>query len=211
LISDDTRSQGRKSLEILSISRDNHGLGRKKKSIVDDEETEKSAEKSDPKNKKREILIGIDGEMISIREKRRQKMKLLGIDPSDHKSEVGSKMEIPNAFVVTETWVRCLVVIRKIDAEKDQKSVLNNLESIDPRSLIPQIDGFVAYYPPASQKVQNTMSCLPNIFKDCSDEATEEKSPEFDNFIFPGFRKSLFDATWRGGMECGFSVREFVC
>jgi hypothetical protein len=211
LISEDTRSQGRKSLEILSISRDNHGLGRKKKSIVDDEETEKSAENTDPKNKKRVMLIGINGEKISKREKRRQKMKLLGIDPSNDKSEVGSKMETSNASEVTETWIRCLVVIRKIDAEKDRKSALNNLESIDPRSLIPQIDGFVAYYPPASEKVQNTMSCLPNIFKDYTDEVTEEASPEFDNFIFPGFRKRLFDATWRGGMECGFSVRAFVC
>jgi hypothetical protein len=205
LINEDTRSQGRKSLELLSIARDDHGLGKKKKSSVDDDdddEIEKSAGNNDVKSKRRVMLNGINGEKISKREKRKEKIRLLELERSNDKSDTGSKKEISDASDITETWVRCLVVVRKVDARKGGISTVNIQESSDPRSLIKQREVDVACYTSNLKGERKTMSCLPNIFKCFSDEQTEETSP--DNFIFPGFRKRLFDATWKGGMECGF-------
>ena len=50
-----------------------------------------------------------------------------------------------------------------------------------------------------SKNEENKFTCLPNIFDDRKTKKSLISSKEFDDFIFPGFRKELFKATWKGG------------
>ena len=223
LISRDTRSRGGEILQLLSISRDDYGLGRSKENCLDIRRNESSIRSShidididiniDNENQNKVQVTGIKCEKLKNKEKRKENTSQIDLEASNDKCNTGgveSKMIISPTSDITENWVRCLIVIRKLDGKKDKIITPKNPESSGSRSIISQEEDIVTCYPPGSKGVTKSISCLPNIFNNISDKQNEETSLEFDNFIFPGFRKNLFDATWRGGTESEFSVLAFI-
>jgi hypothetical protein len=226
LISRDTRSRGGEILQLLSISRDDYGLGRNKENCLDIRRNESSMRISnsnididididiDNENQNKVQVTGIKCEKLKKKDKREENTSQIDLEASNYKCNtegIESKMIISPTSDITQNWVRCLIVIRKLDGKKDKISTQNNPESSGSRSIISQEEDIVTCFPPGSKGVTKSISCLPNIFDNISDKQNEETSLEFDNFIFPGFRKNLFDATWRGGTESEFSVLAFVC
>ena len=176
-------------------------MGKNKDIFVENESNKKNkSENREERNKEVQVA-----EIKSGKSQRFERIKAKIISVSDKKScteESGIKNTNNNSPVsvsdINQNWIRCLVVIKKINRKNDIISPENSLESKDPRSLnSPKNSSHSAPYSGEAKKV--IYSCLPNIFKSFYDAKNEENSAEFDNFIFPRFRKCLFDATWRGG------------
>ena len=201
LIENSTNSTGSRMLRIISICHDDHGMGKMEekgkkeksrkeekigssvkkgkhdsskntKAVTDEEHTELLKKKN-----KGEEYIANDAEMLSDPNIKQNNDINLVADIHDNES----KMPQYNVDSMHIRWTRCLITIEKIEltANSCYDIVRNNNKK--------------------SENDDNKLTCLPNIFEDKKKEKSSITSKEFDNFIYLGFRKELFKATWKGG------------
>jgi hypothetical protein len=201
LIENSANSTGSRMLRIISICHDDHGMGKiEEKGKQKKDEKKKSSIKIGKNDNDEKMIEETDEEHIGPLKK---KSKGEDINKVNDNSEFSSDGDITHSRILNSVaniydnksknthnngdsmnvrWTRCLITIEKIEIETADTSndIVHNI------SKNPKNDD------------KNSI-CLPNIFYDRRNEKCSISSKEFDDFLFPGFRKELFKATWRGG------------
>ena len=199
LIENSTNSTGSRMLRIISICHDDHGMGKMEEKGKQKKDEKKESRIKKGKNDNDEKMIEMtDEEHI---EPLKKKCKGEDISKIVDNAELPCDGDIPHSEIINPVadindnesknthnngdsmnirWTRCLITIEKTETADTSNHIVHNI-SKNPRN-----------------DDKNSI-CLPNIFDDRGNENTSVSSKEFDDFIFPGFRKELFKATWRGG------------
>jgi hypothetical protein len=161
------------NLKLLSSTTDDYGLGRDNKKYKNKKDNDKKNEKEN---------MDIDDNDINDFNK-------------DGKNVNGNNIIINdnNKGNTVAEWTRCLVVL--------EKSIPNLNPSPSPNlRLIPTLnvkhDSEPDSYP--ERRLPNNPRCLPNIFN-AKTVPVSTKTINMDELLFHGFRKCLFESTWRGG------------
>lgn len=190
-------------LRIISICHDDHGMGKMEEKGKQKKEEKKEYRMKKGKNDNDEMIIEESDEEHIEPLKKKSKGEDVNkiIDNADFSNddsiphlhskiihpvadinENESKNTYNNGDSMSMRWTRCLITIEKIEMETADTS----------NSNVHNISG-------DTENDNKDSICLPNIFDDKKNEKSSISSKEFDDFIFPGFRKELFKATWRGG------------
>ena len=199
LIENSTNITGTIMLQIISICRDDHGMGkveeREKKRGDERKENNKNIDKGKNKNVEKnkkesyietfeqqniETVNNIGTIMSHDNNITHEQSSNLVANTTDDKSkhlEVNDKEES-----TCPRWTRCLITIEKTNVTSNNF----NTQTVNINTKLTNEDKIF-------------FICLPNIFGDNKNEKSSIHSKKFDDFIYLGFRKELFKATWRGG------------
>lgn len=186
--------------QIISICRDDYGMGKTEEKENSSNEkkgnnsnydkrrgknkiVKKSVEKSDIETliqKNKEIEKGTDAifpHNDDITQKQYINLVANITDCDSKHLEVNNKEESTGP-----RWTRCLITIEKSNITSNNHK--NNTLDFNTES---------------KNEDKKKLICLPNIFGDKKNAKSLIYSKKFDDFIYPGFRKELLKATWRGG------------
>ena len=137
-----------------------------------------------------------------------ENLRLLSICSDDFclgkNNEKSKQKEKNNNNVNHSHWVRCLIVIEKVDINYPKKNKNNNLgtEEYEIKKKYRAYD---------DSALDNNSKCLPFIFDSVNkcknnDSINNDNNncnriteDSIDNILFLGFQKEVFSAAWRGG------------
>ena len=196
MIEHSTKITGSRLLRTVSICRDDHGMGRIEEREIRRKEEKKESDRKIEKRKNVEKKTEVTDQEYFQAPCHRSK-EVEETTNAEFSNDHGSQNKTINLLenIVDDEsihacykdsrnpkWTRCLITIEKTEsiANKSNDYIANGdtkLKDEDKKKLL---------------------FCLPNIFDDKNFKSSTT-SNKLDDFIFPGFRKDLFRATWKGG------------
>ena len=204
LIENSTNVTGTRMFQIISICRDDHGMGKTEEREKENSRHEKQGnnKKYDKRKGKNKIMeMNVEKSDIGILIQKNKEIENGTGAVFLHNDDITQKQSINLVANITDSkskhlemnnkeessslkWTRCLITIEKTDITSNNHN--NNTLDINTES---------------KNEVKKNLICLPNIFGDKKNTKSLIFSKKLDDIIFPGFRKELLKATWRGGKK----------
>lgn len=198
LIENSTDDTGTRIFQIISICRDDHGMGKIEEKEKENSRNEKQGNSKNCDKRKRKNKKNVEKSDIETLIQKNKETENGTDSIFSHNNDIAQKQSINQVANITDSkskhlevnnkeesigprWTRCLITIEKIDITSNN----HNKSTFDTNTESKNEDG------------KKSIS-LPNIFGDKKNAKSLIFSKKFDDFIYPGFRKELLKATWRG-------------
>ena len=199
LIENSTDFTGIRMFQIISICRDDHGMGKAEELEKRRGDLKREDSKNNVEGKNKNVERNKEESYITTSKQQNKEAENNVGTIMPHNNNITHEQSINLVANITDDkskhlevnnkeestgprWTRCLITIQKMDITSNNSN--KNTVNINTESTNEDKKKFI---------------CLPNIFGEKKSAETSIHSKKFDDFIYPGFRKDLFKATWRGG------------